>query len=63
MEHFTAISKRMQYLCFAYCEAKNPLWRMFFGWRKSYTIDGIDYCDFILSKKAIKQLTLYYDLM
>ena len=22
-------------LCFLFCEAKSPIWRMFFGWRKT----------------------------
>ena len=41
-----------KYLCFAYCEGRSWLWRMFFGWRKSTR----GYCTFLLPKKAVKEI-------
>lgn len=45
-------SKETIKLCFAYCEGKSWLWRMFFGWRM--TDQGG--CEFLLSAKTMKRI-------
>ena len=47
------------HLCFAYCEGRGWLWRMFFGWRKS----DRQGCTFLLPTKAIKEIENLADMV
>lgn len=44
---------RTQELCFAYCDTKSALWRMFFGWRGTYGDDMV----FKMSEKAWRKIS------
>ena len=56
MKKYLEITPEMQALCFAYCEGKSFLWRMFFGWRKTESKYDGQWCYFIMSKKAHKEI-------
>ncbi len=50
----------MQNICFAYCEGRSFLWNMFFGWRRTYNKEMME---FILPSNKIKILkNLAFDI-
>lgn len=57
MKTYRITDPKFQDLCFAYCAGKSPIWRLFYGWRKtSFKENDLSVCYFTLSKKSYNEL-------
>ena len=51
MKRYTFTDPIEQEIAGAISESKSSFYQMFFGWRRSYIINGVEYQDYIFSKK------------
>lgn len=51
MKRYTFTDPIEQEIAGAISENKSYLYQMFFGWRRTYTVNGTEYQDYIFSKK------------
>lgn len=51
MKRYTFTDPIEQEIAGAISESKSSFYQMFFGWRRSYIVNGVEYQDYIFSKK------------
>lgn len=63
MKRYTFTNPIEQEIAGAISESKSYLYQMFFGWRRTYTVNSTEYQDYIFSKKNYETVITASELL